>query len=103
LFFEDLETGTLLTIYQCKSNKNVVVLSTEINGADVPERTDLKHKYVPGKGDLLKINLQKKPSAILAYNAHKAGVDTVDQMTRIYNVKYPARRWPVQVFLNILN
>jgi hypothetical protein len=39
----------------------------------------------------------------LSYNANKAGVDSVDQMTRTYNVKSPCRRWPIQVFFNILN
>jgi hypothetical protein len=104
LFFEDVETGTVLTIYQCKSNKNVVVLSTEIDEALVPTKIDLKRKYVGrNQSELFKSNEKSKPSSILAYNNHKAGVDSVDQMTRTYNVKFASRRWPVQVFLNILN
>jgi hypothetical protein len=63
----------------------------------------LKPKYVPAQGSLWKPNIKNKPTAILAYNDHKAGVDSVDQMTRQYNVKVPQRRWPMQVFFNIIN
>ncbi|CAF0921225.1 unnamed protein product [Brachionus calyciflorus] len=31
------------------------------------------------------------------------GVDSVDYMTRLYSVKCKTRRWPLQVFFNILN
>lgn len=44
-----------------------------------------------------------KPNTVLDYNRTKFGVDSLDQMTRNYNVKAPTRRWPVQVFYNILN
>jgi hypothetical protein len=88
IFFEDRQTGSLLTIFQCKSNKNVVVLSNEIDEASVPSQIDLKRKYVRSDtAELFKSNEKKKTSSILAYNDHKAGVDSVDQMTRTYNVK----------------
>lgn len=37
------------------------------------------------------------------YNATKFGVDVIDQMAKKYSVKAPSRRWPVQVFYNILD
>jgi hypothetical protein len=84
--------------------QNVVVLSNEIDEASVPSQIDLKRKYVRSDtAELFKTNEKKKPSSILAYNDHKVGVDSVNQMTRTYNVKFASRRWPVQVFLNILN
>ena len=46
---------------------------------------------------------KKKPISVLSYNSQKVGVDSVDQMTRQYNVRAPTRRWPVSVFYNILN
>ena len=48
-------------------------------------------------------NPKKKPSTILTYNQTKCGVDSVDQMTRQYSVKAPTRKWPMQVWSNILN
>jgi hypothetical protein len=100
LFLQDRERGTMLTIYQCKPNKNVAVLTTEIDQALIPERIEVPKKYDFAG---FRENMKAKPLSILAYNAHKAGVDSVDQMTRIYNVKSPCRRWPLQVFFNMLN
>ena len=73
---------------------------------------DLKSKYVVngfpylGADDVRtdRSNRQKKkPKTVEYYNKTKCGVDTVDQMTRSYSVKYPTRRWPIQVWCNILN
>ena len=47
-------------------------------------------------------NEQRKPEVILTYNETKAGVDTMDQMTRTYSCKRKTRRWPLVVFYNIL-
>ena len=46
---------------------------------------------------------KSKPNTILDYNQNKRGLDSVDQMTRIYSVKAPSRRWSMQVFYNLLN
>ena len=48
-------------------------------------------------------NEQRKPEVILTYNETKAGVDTMDQMTRTYSCKRKTRRWPLVVFYNILD
>ena len=37
------------------------------------------------------------------YNATKYGVDVLDQMARKYSMKAGSRRWPVQVFYNVLD
>jgi hypothetical protein len=83
-FFKD-DAGCLLTIYQCKPKKNVITLST-------------LHDNI-----FLENSEKRKPNTILSYNSTKFGVDVVDYMTREYNVKAPTRRWPVQVFYNIIN
>jgi hypothetical protein len=83
------DTGVLLTIYQCKVDRNVSILSTfhDIVFVDPEEYFMIK----------------RKPNTITDYNQAKVGVDTVDQMTKIYTVKSPTRRWPMQVFYNLLN
>lgn len=48
-------------------------------------------------------NEKKVPETIEYYNSTKFGVDTLDQMSRKYSVKAGARRWPLQVFFNILD
>ena len=48
-------------------------------------------------------NEQRKPEVILTYNETKAGVDTMDQMTRTYSCKRKTRRWPLVVFYNMLD
>jgi hypothetical protein len=101
--YENRETGAMLTVYQCKPAKNVVILSTEDCEAYVPTSIELKSKYTLKGTESVKLNVKQKPLSVLSYNAHKAGVDSVDQMTRAYNVKAPTRRWPVQVFFNMLN
>jgi hypothetical protein len=63
LFFEDVVTGTVLTIYQCKSNNNVVVLSTEIDEALVPTKIDLKRKYV-GRYHVRTVQIKRKEQTI---------------------------------------
>ena len=49
------------------------------------------------------VNPKLKPNTILTYNQTKCGVDTVDQMAKHNSVKSPTRRWPIQVWYNILN
>ena len=48
-------------------------------------------------------NEQRKPKVILTYNETKAGVDTMDKMTRTYSCKRKTRRWSLLVFYNMLD
>jgi hypothetical protein len=100
LAYENLETGCVLTVYQCKTDKNVLILSTKVDNANVPSTYE-RRTY--GDRTRREENIKKKPSSVLMYNKTKFGVDCVDHMTRAYNVKAPSRRWPVQVWYNILN
>lgn len=75
-----------LTIYQAKRSKNVLILSTLHDSIQVDESS-----------------AKKKPVSVTFYNSTKYGVDVVDQMARKYSVKAASRRWPVQVFYNILD
>lgn len=80
------KTGdTILTSYQGKPNKNVLVLSTLHTGVTISEGP------------------KKLPDSVEYYNMTKCGVDTVDQMARKYTVRAGTRRWPVHVFYNILD
>lgn len=87
IFFEN-NLGVLLTIYQGRKDKNVVLLSTFHDGPII---------------DNEEASLKQKPNIVLDYNETKCGVDLVDQMARFYSVKAPTRRWPIQVFYNIIN
>lgn len=77
--------GCTLTVYKSKPNKKILLLST-------------KHKNI-------KIDkaAKKIPETVLFYNKTKFGVDVTDQMARKYTVKSGCRRWPLQVFFNILD
>ena len=46
---------------------------------------------------------KKIPDTVEFYNATKFGVHVIDQMARTYSVKAASKRWPVQVFYNILD
>ena len=59
-------TIVILTCYQCKKAKFVIILS-------------MLH---PDVGISSENNTKKKPERVLFYNKTKAGVDVVDQMTR---------------------
>ena len=78
----------MIAYYQCKPDTSVVVLSTAHEEA----------KIVRGS-----LNPKHKSTIVTEYNRTKCGVDSVDQMSKFYSVKYPTRRWPVQVWSNILN
>ena len=77
--------GCTLTVYQAKTAKNVLLLSTMRSTV-----------YI---GD----DRKSKPETVNFYNSIKFGVDVVDQMARKYIVNAASRRWPVQFFYNILN
>ena len=74
-----------LTIYKSKPNKKVLVLSS-------------KHKSVKIEKDGKRL-----PKTVTFHNNTKFGVDVTDQMARKYTVKAGSRRWPLQVFYNILD
>ena len=76
-----------ITSYQCKKSKSVNILSTLHPSVSIPEEN----------------NPKKKPQSVLFYNKTKFGVDFLDQMTRIYSVKAASRRWPINVFYNIID
>ena len=77
--------GITLTIYRCKPSKNVVILSTV-------------HTAIAVGSDP-----KKTPESIEFYNATKFGVDVIDQMARKYSVKAGSRRWPIQIWYNVLD
>ncbi|XP_065093400.1 piggyBac transposable element-derived protein 4-like [Ochlerotatus camptorhynchus] len=74
-----------LTSYVPKKHKAVLVLSSNphIRGISFSE----KHK----------------PNIVLHYNASKAGVDTLDQVTRDTSCARITYRWPVRLFWDILD
>src|SRR5882757_9199035 len=74
-----------MTTYRCKKNKNVVLFST-LHPTETLDNTE-----------------KKKLETVQFYNSTKFGVDVLDQMARKYSVKSSSRRWPVQVFYNILD
>ena len=55
------------------------------------------------QGEIDVTSPKKKPAMILEYNATKGGVDTSDQMLRLYSTKRMTRRWPVAIFNNMLD
>jgi hypothetical protein len=79
------ESGALAVSYQCKSTKNVILLSTMHKTGRVGE------------------NEEKKSEIVEFYNKNKIGVDTVDQMLRLYSTKAANQHWPVVVFYDILD
>ncbi|KAE8745002.1 hypothetical protein FOCC_FOCC008414 [Frankliniella occidentalis] len=74
-----------MTIYQGKVEKNVIVLSSMHPAITVDD------------------SAKKLPESIKYYNSTKYGVDTVDQMARLYSVRCGTRRWPLHVFSNVLD
>ncbi|GBM07246.1 hypothetical protein AVEN_25500-1 [Araneus ventricosus] len=48
-------------------------------------------------------NEKKTPKVIKFYNSTKYCVDVLDQMARKHSTKSAFRRWPAQVFFNILD
>lgn len=69
-----------LTVYKCKPNKNIMLLSS-------------LHQSVGVASDA-----KKMPETVAFYNSTKYVVDVADQMARKYSVKASPHRWPVQVF-----
>jgi len=82
----DLQQDYMIVSYCPKRNKIVNLLSTLHSGP---------------KADTS--NERRKTEVILMYNEMKAGVDTMDQMTRTYSCKWKTRRWPTVVFYKMLD
>ncbi|KAJ8887860.1 hypothetical protein PR048_014078, partial [Dryococelus australis] len=76
----------VLTSYQGKVTKNVLVLNTIHTGVDIDQQT-----------------VKKVPETIKFYNGTTYGGDVVDQMARKYTMRAMGYRWPVNVFYNILD
>jgi hypothetical protein len=74
-----------LTVYRCKRSKNVTIMSSMHTSVEIDS------------GE------KKIPETVKFYNNTKYGVDVIDQMARKYSVKSGSRRWPVQVFYNVLD
>lgn len=86
LFSASLKSGPCsLTVYKSKPTKKVSILST-------------KHKSIKIDSDPKKL-----PETIAFYNKTKFGVDVLDQKARKYSTKASSRKWPSQVFSNILD
>ena len=75
----------LLTVYQGKRKKNVVLLSTLHADATIAD------------------NQKKTPETVKCYNDTKYGVDVIDQMARKYTIRTMTRRWPIHSFQNTLD
>ena len=43
------------------------------------------------------------PQIIVDYNAHKSGVDTLDQLVRCYSLNQKINLWPFALFCNLLD
>lgn len=74
-----------LVSYVPKPRKSVILLSSQHNSADVVREA------------------KNKPEIILFYNNTKGGVDTVDWMVKKYTCRRISRRWPVVLFLNLVD
>ena len=85
-FFWNEASKALFVNYQTKEQKSVCLFSTVHSRPDVAE-TD-----------------RKKPFIILFYNKNKVGVDSVDQMLRLYSTHSASRLWdgPMGVWSNIM-
>ena len=77
--------GCTLTVYQAKTTKNVLLISTMHATVDT--------------GD----DRKSWPGTVKFCNSVKFGVDVLDQMARKYTVNAVSHRWPVQFFYNILD
>jgi len=67
-------------------NKCVVLLSTEHH-----------------KGTITKNDPEMRPEIITHYNDTKGGVDTLDRMIAEYTCQRQTRRWPMALFMNIID
>ena len=81
--FGHRENCTLVS-YMPKRNKNVLLISSMHDDSCIDEETG-------------------KPEIIMAYNATKGGVDTLDKLCETYNCARGTNRWPMVVFYSLMN
>lgn len=86
LFLMNDDASCSLMIYKCKPNKAALLLTT-------------RHHSI----NLLESHPKKLPDCYDFYNHTKVGVDSFDQMTRIYTTRAGTRRWTMSVFYNLLD
>ncbi|KRY50270.1 PiggyBac transposable element-derived protein 4 [Trichinella britovi] len=53
--------------------------------------------------DAVNEDQEGKPDIVLFYNETKSGVDTLDQLVRVYTCKRRTRRWPMVLWFNTLD
>lgn len=85
-FFWQKESKACVVTYQCKKQKNVILLSTMHSSPTISNE-----------------NAKRKPAIVEFYNANKVGVDVHDQMNRQYSTVSASRRWPLAIWSNLLN
>ena len=73
-------SNALFVNYQPKRKKSVCLLSTMHSSPDVD--TDSR---------------KQNQKIILFYNKNNVGVDSFDQMTRLYTTRFASRRWTLSV------
>ncbi|XP_043193754.1 piggyBac transposable element-derived protein 4-like [Amphibalanus amphitrite] len=77
--------GVMVMSYAKNKKKNVLLLSTQ--------------HCEP----LITADQKKKPEVMIYYNQTKGGIDSIDQMLETYTCRMSTRRWPVVVFLLMLD
>ena len=80
--FQDNAT---IVSYVPKKNKAVILMSTNHNEIDDSTEESRKPQIIPDS------------------NRGKCGVDTLDQLVRNYNCIRKSNRWPLTLFMNLLN
>ena len=73
------------------------LLSSQVKKAKVVNVLSAMHGIEPVSQD------GSKPAIIEFYHSTQFGVDRVDQMCRLYSNKAGGRRWPVNVFSNMID
>jgi hypothetical protein len=78
-------SGGLAVVSYVPKKKTVRILSTQFLDDSVSDES------------------HKKPSLILEYNCTKGGVDNADKLVREYSCVRRTSRWPLRLFVNILD
>jgi len=78
------EKNCTLVFYVPKKGKNVLLISTMHDDANINPQTN-------------------KPEIIMTYNSTKGGVDTVDKLCATYNCARGTNRWPMVLFYSLMN
>ena len=101
-FFTSISLATKLL-----AKKTTLVGTIRGNKRELPKAAKQTKDNIPHFSTLLykseNCALTMLPQSIQFYNSTKFGVDIADQMARKYTVKSRSRRWPLQIFFNILD